>query len=251
MLARVDGEAITDAQFKTKIQALPKELRAVALKRRKEFLEDMAAEHYLLKEAARRGVDKLQDVRDVLEAARRKIIVAKLIEIEVDKKVSVDSKEAQDYYETHKEEFMTPLLLKASHILVKTEEEAKDIKTQLDLGSDFEELARTRSVDTTAKRGGDLGFFQKGQFVPEFEDKAFEMTKGQVSEPVKSRFGYHIIKLTDRVAPSLRDFDSVKSRVEERLLSEKKSKAFKELIGRLKGNAQMQIDEKALDAVQA
>ena len=139
---------------------------------------------------------------------------------------------------------MTPLMARASHILVKTESEARSIKSELDAGSDFEELARKKSLDNTAIRGGDLGYFQKGQFVAEFEKAAFDMKKGQISEPVQTQFGYHIIKITDRMEPSLRDLNSVRMLVRERIIGEKKSKAFKELVQKAKGSDVIQFNEK-------
>ena len=248
VIARFDGGVITEKEFELKIESIPNELRRTALTRRQEFIEDMASEHYLWKEAKRRRIDKDAEVQRLLEVAQRRIVVAKLVQEEVDKKVEVSSEEALKYYETHKDEFMTPLMLRASHILVKTEGEAAKIKSELAAGADFEETARAKSVDTTARRGGDIGFFQKGQLVPEFEDKVFGMKKGEISDPVRTPFGYHLIKLTDRVPPSLKDFQSVKRQVHDRLLNEKRTKQFKALLKKLKGDSKIDVNHKALDA---
>ena len=144
---------------------------------------------------------------------------------------------------------MTPLLLRAQHILVKTEEEAKVVEAELATGADFEELARAKSIDGTAIRGGDLGFFQKGQFFPEFEQVIFTMKKGETGPILKTQFGYHVIRLTDRAEPHLRDFKAVRQRVEERIVNERRSVAFRAYVAKLKGNTKMSIDEKALEAV--
>jgi len=89
--------------------------------------------------------------------------------------------------------------IKASHILVKTEGEALDILNQIKNGKNFADLAKSRSTCPSGKSGGDLGFFKKGQMVKEFENAAFSMEKGQVTQkPVKTKFGYHIIKVTDK-----------------------------------------------------
>jgi parvulin-like peptidyl-prolyl isomerase len=85
----------------------------------------------------------------------------------------------------------------ASHILVKSEDEAKTIAEQLKAGSSFEEVARAKSICPSGKKGGTLGWFTRGQMVKEFEKAAFSMKKGQVSPPVKSQFGWHIIKVND------------------------------------------------------
>ncbi|HTL71206.1 MAG TPA: peptidylprolyl isomerase [Candidatus Eisenbacteria bacterium] len=251
ILARFSGMSITEEEFKEKIESLPRQLRGVVLQNKKEFIEDLAAEHFLLKEAQRRGVDRDPEVKELLEQAKKKIIAAKLVETEVDNKISLGPEEASRYYEAHKDEFMAPALYRASHILVKTEDEAKAVKLDLETGADFEETARKKSVDSTAFRGGDLGFFQKGQLVPEFERAAFAMKKGEISGIVKSRFGYHIIKLTDQMEPTLRPFKAVKRSIEEKLLNEKRSEAFKALVKRLRGNAEIKVDDKALARVTA
>ncbi|WP_026905662.1 peptidylprolyl isomerase [Paucisalibacillus globulus] len=95
------------------------------------------------------------------------------------------------------------LEIRASHILVEDEAKAKDLKKQLDEGADFAELAKENSTDGSASQGGDLGFFAKGKMVKEFEDTAFGLGEGEISEPVKSEFGYHIIQVTE--IPTLED----------------------------------------------
>lgn len=249
VLARFGSSKITASEFKEKMQNLPKEIKNVAIRRKKDFLEEMVNEQYLYQEAMRRNIQNEPEVKQLLEAARRKIVIAKLIQEEIDKKINLSSDNATNFYELHKEEFMTPLLLRASHILVKTQGDADEVKNQLNAGADFEQLARTKSLDNTAIRGGDLGFFQRGQMIPEFEEAVFKMQKGEVSGVIKTPFGYHIIKLTDRAEPAQRDFRQVKNLVEKQLLNDKRSKLFNEFMKKLKGNDQIQIDEKALDVV--
>lgn len=249
VLAKVGNWVITDQDFIARVKSLPKDLRATAMQRKQDFLEDIEAEQFLLKEAERQGIPKQGEVQRLVDAARKKIIVAKLIETEIDGKVSVSEDEMMKYYEARKDEFMTPLLLRASHILVKTSEEANSLKSQINQGADFEELARTYSLDATALRGGDLGFFQKGQFVPEFEEAVFKMTKGDFAGPVKTQFGYHVIKLTDRIEPTLREYRQVKLLIRDRLLNEKRTQLFRSLMEKLKGNAKLEVNEKALEAI--
>lgn len=249
VLARFEGQTITAAQFNKKIANLPKEFRAAALRRKKDVVEEMVNERFLAKEAKKRGIPNQPDVKELMDAAYSKIVIAKLIQEEVDKKVTLGPDEAEKYYETHRDQFMTPLLLRASHILVKTQEEAAEVQKQLRAGADFEELARKQSLDNTAIRGGDVGFFQKGQLIPEFEEAAFEMKKGEVRGVVKSQFGYHVIKLTDRAEPALRDFKLVRGIVEKQILNEKRSRLFKDFVQKMRGNTKVEIDEKALESV--
>ncbi len=248
-LARFDGTTITESDFVAKLKSLPKEIQNLVGRHRKDFINEMVDEHFLEREAKRRGIPNLPDVKQLLEQAQRKIIISKLIELEIDRKIVMEPQEAEKYYEAHKEQFMTPVLFRASHILVATKEEAAAIKTQISAGTDFAELARAKSMDSTAPRGGDLGFFQKGQLIPEFEEVAFRMNKGDVSEVFKTQFGYHIIQLTDRAEPKLRDFKSVKNLVDKQLVNEKRSKLYKEFIEKLKTGSKIEIDEKRLNAL--
>ncbi len=247
-LATFGGMKITEDEFVRKASSLPKQLRQAALRNKREFLEDMANEHYLLKEAERLKIDTQPEIKSLIAAARHKILIAKLVNMEIDKKVTLTPEEVRDYYDAHQEDFMTPLLFRAQHILVKSEEEAKAVQAELAAGADFEELARAKSIDGTAIRGGDLGFFQKGQFFPEFEQAIFTMKKGETGPILKTQFGYHIIRLTDRAEPRLRDFKAVRQHVEERIINEKRSAAFKAYVAKLKGNTKMTIDDKALEA---
>ena len=249
VLARFDGGQITDQDFLKKIRALPRSLQKVALEHKKEMIEDMANEHFLMKEAERQGLSKDPDVQEVIRAAQKKIIIAKLIDKEVDKQLTIKPEDVSQYYEFHKDEFMTPLLMRASHILVKTESEAASIKASLDQGGDFAELARQKSIDASAVRGGDLGIFQKGQFVPEFEQQVLQMKKGEIRGPVKTQFGYHIIRLDERMEGRLREFQSVKTLAQERLINDRRTKAFKAYVVKLKGNVKIEVNEKALEKV--
>ncbi|MES9694454.1 peptidylprolyl isomerase [Bacillus toyonensis] len=110
--------------------------------------------------------------------------------------------------------------IKASHILVKDEATAKKVKEELGQGKSFEELAKQYSEDTGSKeKGGDLGYFTAGKMVKEFEDAAYKLKKDEVSEPVKSQFGYHIIKVTD--IKEQKPFDEVKGDIKKELVQKK------------------------------
>ena len=102
----------------------------------------------------------------------------------------------------------------ARHILVETEDEAKAIKAELEKGADFAELAKKKSKDPGASDGGDLGFFTKEQMVPEFSTVAFALEPGKISDPVKSQFGWHVIKVEEKRNRKAPDFDQVKSQIE-------------------------------------
>ncbi|WP_078408560.1 peptidylprolyl isomerase [Priestia abyssalis] len=124
--------------------------------------------------------------------------------------IKVTDKELKEAYDAKKPE------VKASHILVQDEKTAKEVKAKLDKGEDFAKLAKEYSQDPgSAENGGDLGFFGSGKMVPEFEEAAYKLKKGQVSEPVKSSFGYHIIKVTDK--KELESFEKMKAELEKEI----------------------------------
>ncbi len=114
--------------------------------------------------------------------------------------------EVQEYYNNNKDDFFLDQV-RASHILVKTEEEAQEIQQKLKSGESFEELAKEYSIDGSAQSGGDLEYFSKGRMVKPFEDAAFALEVGEISDIVQTQHGYHIIKLTDKIneLPSLDD----------------------------------------------
>lgn len=136
--------------------------------------------------------------------------------------VKVTDEEMQAYYEENKDLFLEPEEIRAAHILVRTEEEAKEIIASLDDGGDFAALAKEHGLDGTKDRGGDLGYFTHGDMVPEFSDAAFALEVGSYTkEPVKSQFGYHVIKLDDRKEEAQLGLDEVKPKIRIAILEEK------------------------------
>lgn len=134
---------------------------------------------------------------------KRSLIINKYI----DEVMEVEEQEAKDYYEQRKQLYDS---IRASHILVETEEEALDIIKQLNEGADFATLAKEKSTGPSASNGGDLNYFRRGEMLSEFADVAFDLEVGEISGAVKTKYGYHVIKVTD----SKIGFDSNKEDVE-------------------------------------
>src|SRR3974390_412775 len=124
----------------------------------------------------------------------------------------------------------------ARHILVESEDEAKAVKAELDKGADFAELAKKKSKDPGAADGGDLGFFTKEQMVPEFSEVAFKLEPGKVSDPVKSQFGWHIIKVEEKRNRKPPEFEQVKGQIETYVTR----KAQAEYVGKLREAAKIE-----------
>jgi peptidyl-prolyl cis-trans isomerase C len=138
--------------------------------------------------------------------------------------------------------------VRARHILVETEDEAKAVVAELKKGADFAELAKTKSKDPGSADGGDLGYFTKDQMVPEFSEVAFKLDKGQLSDPVKSQFGWHVIKVEDKRERQPPEFDKVKDQLESYLV--RRSQA--ELITKLRAEGKIErVGEAAAPAAPA
>lgn len=136
--------------------------------------------------------------------------------------IKVTEEEMKTYFEENKESFDQKEQVKASHILVEDEATAKKVKKELESGKDFAELAKEYSTDASnAAKGGDLGYFGKGEMAKEFEEAAFGMKVGEVSAPVKTDFGYHIIKVADKKAAKTAVFEEHKEEIKESLFDQK------------------------------
>ena len=164
--------------------------------------------------------------RESFEAQVKDQLIINKFREKLTQDVKVTEDEVKKYYEENKKMFELPSKeIRASHILVDTEEEAKELLAQIKAGADFAELAKKYSKDPGSKdQGGDLGYFSKGKMVPEFEKAAFALKPGSVSDVVKSEYGYHIIKVTgERTSLS---FDDAKDYIKSNLENAKKDEEF-------------------------
>lgn len=156
-------------------------------------------------------------LEDVEKDIERYLKVVKLIE----PRIKITEEEIVSYFEENKADFDQEEQVQASHILVEDEETAKEVKRLLDEGGDFATLAKDYSTDGAAQYGGDLGYFGRGEMVEEFEAAAFSLAIGEISDPVKTQFGYHIIKVTDRKEAQEATLENSRNLVEEALKEEK------------------------------
>lgn len=252
VLARVSNRTITLKDFKAKMAKMPPYYKNIVEKNKKRYLDEIIMQMLLYEEAIRNGVDKDSEVKEILNEAKKKIVVAKLIKNEVENKIKVSEDELRSFYEAHKDEFKTPPMWRASHILVADEKIAKEIRDEVVKGGNFEELAKAHSMDATASRGGDIGYFRTGQLVPEFEKVCLRLNVGEVSDVVHTQFGYHIIKLTDKKESATESYEKAKKAIESELKRKKRSELFDRLVSNLKEKYGVKIEEdvfKTLDTV--
>lgn len=242
--AVVNGKNITMSMVDKKITNLPQYYQAFATAHKKEVLDDMVIEQLLYEEARKRNLEHNPEVRELINEAGKKILISKLIDDETMRSAPVSEDDIKTHYEQHKDQYLIPEMVRASHILANTEEDAKRLLEELNKGRDFAELAKQSSKDLTKDRGGDLGYFRKGQMIPEFEKACFSLKVGETSDIVKTRFGYHIIKLTDRKEALYRSLEEVKENIRTLISRDRQREKFEALVKKLKDRSKIKINDK-------
>jgi peptidyl-prolyl cis-trans isomerase C len=253
VLVEVNGSAITTEDYKKEVEILPPYLKPMTETPdgRKEMIDSMVIRELVMQEARKSGLDKSQEVVDRLEDLKKRVVIEAYWKQKVEEQAKISDADLQKFYDENKEKFRVGDQVKASHILLKTEKEAQDVLTQLKAGGKFEELARKYSVDPAGSKGGDLGWFGKGSMIPEFEKVAFSLKEGETSGIVKTKFGYHIIKLTGKRAAGLLPLAEVKDQIKAAILPEKQQDIFKKMREDLKKTAKISIKEDVLKGLDA
>ncbi len=262
VLAKVGHYTLTMKQFQNQIDNLPPQLQ-VAIAHNSEMKEQFLqrwVQITLLAEAARsEGLEKDPEVKAQIQELKNTILAQAFAEKALKNKVKVTDKEVTDYYNAHKDEFTTPEQVKARHILVKVpadsdkkvweqaKEKASKIRQELLKGADFGKLAKQYSGDPGTKdQGGDLGYFAKGRMIPEFEKAAFSLEVGQISQPVKTVFGYHIIQIEDKKPAKVRSFDQVQNQIRHKLTMEKQGEVLEKIMAQLKAKYPVELHKELL-----
>jgi len=248
VLAEVNGATITDADFYKEQENLPPYLKPMTetADGKKEMLDTMVVRELIMQQAQKDGIDKSPAVAAKLEDLRKRVIVEAFLKKKVEESANVSDADLQAFYKKNEDKFKTGDQIRASHILVKTEPEAKEIEKQLKGGAKFEDLAKKNSIDGAAAKGGDLGWFGKGSMLPDFEKVAFSLKEGTTSGIVQTKFGYHIIKATGKRPAGTRSFEEVKDQIKAAIAPEKQQETFKKLKEDLKKGAKLTIKEDAV-----
>ncbi|GAB4542367.1 MAG: peptidylprolyl isomerase [Thermodesulfovibrionia bacterium] len=251
VIAKVNNAQITKEDFMREMSRIPdwaKE-RFSGKEGKEQFLDELIKRELLYQEAERLGLSKDKEFLEKVEEFKRMTLLSTLLKKEVEDKAVVAEAEIKEYYDKHPQEFRTDQV-RASHILVEKEDEAKAIIERLKKGEDFSKIAESLSKDPgSASRGGDLGFFGRGRMIPEFEEVAFSLKPGEVSQPLKTRFGYHIIKVTEKKEGDILPFEQVKDKINNKLISEKQRKLFESLIERLTKDSKIEKKVDDLDSI--
>jgi peptidyl-prolyl cis-trans isomerase C len=184
---------------------------------------------------------------------RKNIVIDNLLQKEVLGKISVSEADAKKFYDENQDKFKAPEQTRASHVLItvdqkatpeekkKAKEKADAIRKRVAGGEDFAAVAKSESKCPSAAKGGDLGYFGKGQMVPAFEEAAASLKPGQISDVVETQFGYHIIKVTDRKQSETVKFNDVKGKIEDYLKNQEAQKPMADYVETLRKEAKIEM----------
>jgi peptidyl-prolyl cis-trans isomerase C len=243
VLVKVNGAEIRQSDVKLAEEELGPSLAQMDPATKKEnvlaFLIDMKI---VAKAAEDKKIEDRPEFKARLAFTRNRLLMDNLLATEG--KAAATDEAMKKVYDEAAKQIAGEQEVHARHILVETEDEAKAIEAELKKGTDFAELAKTKSKDPGAADGGDLGFFTKDQMVPEFSAVAFALEPGKISDPVKSQFGWHVIKVEEKRSRKPPDFDQVKAQIETYVTR----KAQAEYVTKLRESAKIERMDQASNA---
>ncbi len=193
----------------------------------KKIVEELINQEMLYLDAKENNLEEEEEFKNQQEKFQEGLLKQYAVN-KVIKDIEANDDEMKEFFEENKEHYKTEASITSSHILVETEEKAKEIIEEIESGKSFEDAAKEYSSCPSKDQGGNLGESTRGKMVPEFEDVAFDMEVGTISEPVKTEFGYHIIKLADKKEEGTSSFEDVKDQVQAQVLGRKQQEAYLE-----------------------
>lgn len=234
-LAFVNGKAVTQSDLDFMFSNLNPQIASqfVGPDGEQRLLSELINQKLLLEHALDSNIQNEDQFKDELEKLRGNLLSQFAVKRVIDS-VLISEEDAEKFYKEHPEYFISPEQIRASHILVSDEEKATKLYEEIKNGGDFALIAADHSTCPSAAAGGDLNYFSKGQMVPEFEEAVFALELNQVSKPVKTQFGYHIIKLTDKKPSFTSSFEDAKSTIIQNLTAQAQHDKYNSFIEELK-----------------
>ena len=235
VLANVNGKPITEDDVTRFIAAMGRNAQAYNNPQgRAAVLEQLIAQRLFLLDAQRNLYEREQAFKDQLAAVKEQLLMEYAIGKCVES-VRVTEEDVRGYYDTHKDELNPGETVNASHILVDSEERATELLNAITAGEiTFEDAAKENSSCPSSAQGGNLGDFGRGQMVPEFDSACFDMEEGEVRGPVKTQFGYHLIRLNRKNPAEPLSYNDVRAQLYEQMTREKQQAAYQSKINQLK-----------------
>lgn len=242
VLAKVNENCITEQDLNNAMARFPKENQQYfsTEQGKAQLLDQLISFELMYNYAKEEDLENSDEFKKQLEVLKRDILIQAAVKKVLDN-VKISEKDLKDFYENNKEMFKTQESVSAKHILVEDEEKAIEVKNKIKDGLTFEEAAKEFSTCPSSAQGGELGSFTRGRMVPEFEDAAFNLEVGIVSEPVKTQFGYHLIKVDEKLPADIKEFNEVKNSIQVNLLSQKQNEEYINFVNKLKENENVEI----------
>jgi peptidyl-prolyl cis-trans isomerase C len=242
VIARVNGVDIKQSDLALAEEDVGADMQAASPEAKREHLISYLADIIMVTQAAdKKNLADNPDFKRRLAFLRSKLLMG--YELQEEAKTALTDEALKQTYDEAVKSMSGQEEVRARHILVEGEDEAKAIIEQLKGGADFAKLAKEKSKDPGAAEGGDLGYFTKDQMVPEFADIAFKMYPGQLSNPVKTQFGWHVIKVEDKRIKQPPEFEKVKDQIEAYLAR----KAQSDFIAKLRQSAKVERFDNAAE----
>jgi peptidyl-prolyl cis-trans isomerase C len=253
-VAKIDGTVITKDAAQKEMNTLPPMAKQFfqGPEGNTRFVDELVKKEMLYLEAKKRGLDKDEEYQRKLEEFRKFSLINRLLEKEMEAAAKVSDEEMKAYYDQHKDDFTDKTQVRIAQIVVKNEDDAKRVYERLDKGEDFAKVASEMSIDkASARSGGDLGSFKRGEMGPQLEATAFRLKKGEVSRnPVPGKDGLHILKLLDAKGTVV-EFDKVKGVLAQRLTSEKQRETFDKFLDNLKKGYKVEVNKEVVAKLSA
>ena len=233
--ARVNGQPITEADIDAALVGMgAKGERYNTPDGRKIVLEQLINKKLFLADAAKNLYEYDPQFKAEFQKLKEDMLANFAIAKAVDG-VRVTDEEAKKFFEENEKDLNAGESVSASHILVDSEEKANEIKAEIESGAvSFEDAARKYSSCPSSEQGGALGEFTRGQMVPEFDEACFSMKVGELRGPVKTQFGYHLIKLNDKKEATPLKYEDIADQIKQKLLTDKQQAAYRSKVNQLK-----------------
>lgn len=251
VVATFAGGQLTSDQVQKEFERLPAPSRTYlsAPDRKRQFVENLVVNELLYQEGKKAGYDNDPEIDRQVNDLRKRLVVQRVMK-QYQTPPTVSDDQVRAYYDQNKELYSTTQI-HASHILLKDEQTARETLAELKAHPErFADVAREKSTDAvSAKRGGDLGTFGPGRMVPDFERAAFALKAGEMSDVVKTQYGYHIILVTERKEGAPKPFDDVKEQIRATLRSKGLQEQMQGHLDQLKKDAGLHVDDQVLAQV--
>ena len=263
IIAIVNNSPIKAEEFQKifpadKLDKLPNFLRREYDKNRSKFIEQLINSKAVACAADEYDFSNFPEYQKELDEVTKQLKTRYFYNQEIIDKIIITEKEIKNFYDKNEKLYLTPQRVRTKHILIEVKkgahpaevsnalEKTKKIRRRVLEGEDFSKVAIDVSDCPSGPKGGNLGFFQSGQMVPGFEKVAFKLDKNEISEIVKTEFGYHIIKLTDKIPQRRQSFDEVKSTIKNTLEKQKEQKLYNNLLNSLTNKYKVIKNEKLI-----